>query len=68
MAETDAGESDLSALIRKHRLVITPSGSNDEKWVAYNNSYAARGETPEEAVREAVERLSPKSVSETDKG
>lgn len=50
-------ESELSRLIREHKLVVTPSGSYKEKWVAYSHDATGRGSTPDEAVHDAVSRL-----------
>lgn len=50
-------ESELSQVIRKHELVVTPSGSYKEKWVAYNHDHTGRGSTPDEAVRDVVRKI-----------
>lgn len=54
---TSASESELSRLIREHKLVVTPSGSYNDLWVAYNHDATGRGSTPDEAVRDALGRL-----------
>lgn len=48
---------DLFAVIAKHGLTLTPTGTLAGSWVAFNNSVAGRGQTPEDAVREASKQI-----------
>lgn len=56
-SKVQATERSLFAAIEKHALTVTPSGSFNPHWVAYNHDHEGRGETPEDAVRQAIRRI-----------
>lgn len=57
LSEDAAGDRDLFAAIAKHGLTLTPTGTTRGGWVAYNHDYTGRGPTPEDAVRDVLQRL-----------
>lgn len=65
-------EKDLFTAIAKYGLTLTPTGTLNGGWVAYNNDRTGRGPTPEDAVRDVVNRLegyAPKArTTSADKG
>lgn len=56
-------ESELSATIRKHRLILTESGTVRGTWVAYNHDVTGRGPTPDDAVADAVGKIEGRTDS-----